>query len=565
MNSKMKILIMTLCISLFVVGCGLEPVENDHKEAVEIEKLEPEYGGEINLPLTNIKTLNPLVNKNELYYYFQKLVYESLFEIDNSFNITPKLAESYSIGDEGKVVNIKLRDDVYWHDGEKLKAEDVIFTLECIKSLGTSSMYGSLINQGLNTLDNFNLNKDIVATGSGSDLTITYTHPYGNNLEVLTFPIIPSHLFNGAKEGIKEKDFPLVGTGPFVYDSYAEFKELKLVGNETYRDGKPYLDRVVGNILDSREDTLRAFETGQINSIVDMGINWEKYGKNSRMKLMEYTSSSYEFLGFNFKNPIFEGKKGKQLRQAIAYSLDRETIIDKAYLGHGKLTDAPLQPNSWINIDMKYDYDLEKANKEMNLAGYKNKDEEGYFIDGNGKRLSFRLLTNSSNSFRFNAADMVRKNLKTLGIEVVVVPESQSGNTLTQEEINAQWNEVQNLTKQGNFDMVLSGWDFSYIPELNFIFHSGKAQGDNFISYANENTDKLLEEVAYSGGSRDKKQDSYKKLDRNLIDNLPYVSICFKNKALIMDKKFYGENQPTFYNPYRNFDKVFIKSNGKNK
>lgn len=559
MAKKFKVLIMTMCL-LFVLTSCKDPMKEDIKEENKKEEVfEPKYGGEINLPLTNLKTLNPLLNKNELYYYFNKLVYESLFEIDESFDVAKKLVDSYYIEDEGKTVRINLRNDVFWHDGEQLKAEDVIFTLDCIKKLGEESIYGNLIAQGLNTYGNFNLNRDIKMEGSGLELIVEYSQPYGNNLEVLTFPIIPSHLFKNVNEALNPKDYTIMGTGPFKLDTYGEFKELRLAANESYRDGKPYLDYVNGVILDDKEDIMMSFETGQLNAIIDMGNGWEKYGKNSRMKIMEYPSSSYEFLGFNFKNEIFEGNRGKHLRKAIAYAIDNDEIIDKAYLGHAKKTDLPLQPNSWLNMGSRYDFDKKAAIEELKFAGYKNKDADGYYLDEDNNRLKFKLLTDTLNPTRFNAADNIRKNLKAIGIEVELWSQEQSTNLTTKEEKDKQWDLVQSEIAKGNYDLVLSGWDLSYIPDLSFMFSSSKIGSSNFINYSNNNTDKLLENVFYSGGSREVKLNNYKKLNNNLIENLPYASICFKNKALIIDNKFAGENKPTFYNPYKKLDKLFIK------
>ncbi len=559
LKKKIRFLILLLAITIFTVACEKVDLKQLSENKNNQEKnIEPSYGGVINLPLTNLKTLNPLLNQNELYYYFNKLIFESLFEFDDNLDLRPELAESYSIENNGRTISIKLRDDAYWHDGEALTAEDIIFTLECIKTLGASSTYGSLISQGIGALGDYNLNTAINITGSGKNISVDFDKAYGNNLEVLTFPILPAHIFENVVDGTREKDFKMIGTGPFKYKSYTNFKELRLVANEEYREGRPYLDEVVGKILGTREDTLRAFETGQVNTLVTMGTEWEKYGKNSRMKLVEYASANYEFLGFNFKNPLFSSPGGKFIRKAIAYSIDRDKLIEKIYLGHGTKTDVPIHPDSWLKIEGRYDYDLDKAREELKKAGLGVRDGEGYYLDANNKRISFRILTNSLNPLRRGTADLLKKSLKDLGFEAEIFPNSDYLTSASEDEIKAQWDLVEAEIKRGNFDILVAGWEHSVIPEISFMFHSSKLGRGNYINYGDPSTDRFLENAFYSGTSRENKVKAYEKLERNLMENLPYISLLYKNKALIMDKRYHGKSNPSFYDPYRGVEKLYI-------
>lgn len=563
----MKYKILTVCLSLIllITACGAEDLKINSSDNKIEENKKPNYGGVINLPLTNMSTLNPLLNENELYYYFNKLIFESLFEFKEDLDLKPELAESYTIEDGGKTLRIRLKDGVLWHDGESFSAEDVIFTVDCIKALGQNSIYYNLIEQGIGAFGGFNLNSGVVFSGSGLDLVVEFDKSYSNSLEILTFPIIPKHSYKHIQEAISPKDFKLIGTGPFKFDSYGEFKELRLIANEDYRDGRPYLDQVVGKVLDTREDTLRAFETGQVNTLVTMGTEWEKYGKNSRMRLVEYASSNYEFLGFNFNNELFKSPQGKFVRKAMAYAIDRDSLIDKVYIGHATKADLPIHPDSWLKIDGKYKYDLEKAHEEMKKAGFGVRDSEGYYLDENNKRLSFNLLTNTLNPLRFATADSIRRNLKELGIEIVIVPETRALNTTTEAEINNQWELVQKQISGGDFDLVVSGWEHSVIPEISFMLHSSKFGQGNYIRYVNPSTDRFLEDAFYSGLSRESKLKAYEKLERNLLENLPYVSLVYKNKALIMDKRYLGETNPSFYDPYRGIERLYLPENADNK
>lgn len=565
MIRKNRLLAILVCVALVITSCKKIDIEKISTEKLEKpEEAKPEYGGEISLPLVGLSTLNPLLSKNESYYYFNKLIYESMFEFDENLDIVEKLAESYSLEENGRIVNIRLRDDVFWHDGQKLKAEDVIFTIEAIKSLGLSSSYGSLINQALGGLDRINLSSVIEAEGSGRELRIIFDRVYGNNLEALTFPIIPAHVFSNIKEALAKDDYRLLGTGPYKFKSYRKSKELILERNEDYRGGRPYLEKVVGRIMASEEDAIRAFETGQINAAVMEGTDWEKYGKSNRMKLIEFATPNYEFLGFNFSRDIFAGPSGVHLRKAIAHAIDRDSIVGKVYLGHGVKADLPIHPDSWLNKAGSYEYDLKLANEEMKKAGYSLKDGEGFYLDDKQERLKLRLLTNSLNPMRFGSSDIIRRNLKELGLELELVPENPNLANTSSEEFDSQWNLVQGELARGNFDLVLAGWQQSIIPDPSFMFHTRNLGSSNFIRYSNETTDRLLEEAFYAGQSREDKLRAYEKLEKNLMSMMPYASICYTHKALLIDRQYYGEANPSFSDPYRGLDRIFTLEDSKN-
>ena len=93
---------------------------------------------------------------------------------------------------------------------------------------------------------------------------------------------------------------------------------------------------------------LTAFETGQVHVATTEGIDWEKYDQSNRVRIYEFISQDYEFLGFNFSKGIFSSENGNTLRKAMAYGIDRQAIIQRVYLGHAIQIDLPIHPNSWL-------------------------------------------------------------------------------------------------------------------------------------------------------------------------------------------------------------------------
>lgn len=560
-----------MLITITTIGCqkselaiGNEDKTEDIETPIEFTPVE---GGQVVLPLTTFNTLNPLITENSSYYYFSKLIFESLFEFDNDLNITNQLAEDYSIKDDGRTIEIKLKDNVYWHDGEKFKPEDIAFTINTIKYANTDSTYKEMFTNAMGSNSPSDLRRIIdVTIIDESNILISFDRAFSNNLEVLTFPIIPKHIFASAKGGnsdfikaLESNDYTPVGTGPYKFESYEKMKQITLSSNDNYRDGKPYISEILGRVLANEEDILTAFETGQINMATTIGVDWDKYNQNDRIKILEFVSANYEFLGFNFSKEIFSGEKGEGLRRAIAYAIDRQTIIEKLYLGHGTQTDVPIHPDSWLLSEKAntFGYNLDLAKEELKKMGWKDTDNDGMLEDENGEMISFNILTNTYNPMRLRTAELIKDDLMKLGINIIINPESKKDD-VTVEDVEQQWAEINELLATGNYDIALLGWQLSVIPELSFAFHSSQIPyNTNFIKYSSENMDKMLTD-AFLIGSREEKVKAYDELQSLIVKELPYISLFFKNKALLVDTKIVGDLQPAFFNPYKGIDKCYI-------
>ena len=570
MRGRKKLAILfILLISIFVSGCqeNKQSFNEGHEgNSSNIDEYKPEYGGEIVLPVTNINSLNPLIVNNRSYYYFSKLIFESLFEYDENFQIVNQLVENYSFKDNN-TLNIKLKDNVYWHDGEKLTAYDVAFTINTIKYSDDDSTYKRLWRSYVGNFNGDNIN-NIMKALVIDELTmdIVFGFEFSHKLEVLTFPIIPRHIFvdsieNGRsyERALVAEDYIPIGTGPFKFVSYEKYKNIQLEANENYREGRPYIDTITGMILDDKELALISFETGQTDLAFSVGVDWEKFAQNKQVNIIEYISQSYEFLGFNFSNEVFS-KYGQGLRRAIAYGINRQEIIENVYLGHATQIDVPIHPNSWLLSDEAniYGYNTDMARKELENMGWDDIDGDGYYEDEEGNEVVLSLTTNSFNNLILNVAEIIVDNLKDIGIQVIKDYESKLPDNLSEEVTENQWIELNEKLKEGKFDIVLLGWNLSPVPELSFAFHSSQIKSNtNFIRYSNEKMDKALLD-AYTALNLENKFKAYKNVQEIFLEELPYVSLFFKNEALLLNSKIKGDIDPTFYDLYRNIEKWYI-------
>jgi peptide/nickel transport system substrate-binding protein len=544
-------------ILILLVGCSgdIDTASNEENKDVEIDYMIVE-GGEVVLPLTPFNTLNPLMTNNLSYYYFSKLIYEGLFEFNEKLEPIPQLAESYNISNDGKTITVKLRNDVFWHDGEKFTAEDVVFTINTLINSKAKTSYDDIFSK-----DTRIINAKII---DQHQVEIFFENSSYNILESLTFPIIPSHRFvtNKAQDGyvnaLQLDGYIPIGTGPFKYGSYDKYKSIKLEAYDGYRFGQPSIKYIIGKVLDNNELFITAFEAGQINLTPVSGVNWDRYKENSRIIVLEYVSNDYEFLGFNFNNQLMSGDKGAAIRKAINYAINRQEIIQKIYLGHATQVDVPLHPNSWLLSEdaVYYGYNPTQSNKILQSAGFTDLDGDSILEDNEGKKLSFRLITNPTNINRFRTAEMIREDLKEVGIEIILDFNTSYVSSVELDEKLNDWQKVNDKLLSGDYDIVLSGWQLSLTPDLYDFFHSNQIGINNFINYNNQNMDELLTNLNnYSHGS---KLSSFKTIQDLIIEDLPYISLYFRNKAILVDSKIKGELSPNVFNLYKGLERCFI-------
>ena len=569
MKNKIILLMVFSLLIGTLSGCQLNQDETENtqeeEQAIEDKKNVAVEGGEIILPLTTFETLNPLVTENNSYYYFSKLIFDGLFQFDSDLNVVPQLAESYKLGEDGRNMDIKLHSDIKWHDGEPLTTKDVLFTINAIKFADSNNIYREMFQSSVGSYSPSDIRRIVdVKVGDDHNFTLVFDRVFSNNLEVLTFPIVASHVFGGLSnaayaKALEIKDYSPVGTGPFKFEKYDKMKEISLSANEDFRSKRPYVDKVIGRVFESEEDIIQAFETREVTIATTVGVDWDKYTQEDNTRSIDFVSSSYEFLGFNFAKNVFTQESGVAIRKAITYALDRQSIIEKVYLGHGTQIDVPIHPDSWLLSDEanQYGYNLEKAKQQLQQAGLTDKNEEGTLIvDGN--ELVLKLLTNTLNPLRLKTANLIKDDLAKIGIKVIISPETdEQREEASKEEIESQWEKINRDIMNGNYDMVLSGLQLSAIPDLSFAFHSSQRRAMNFINYTNPEMDVLLEK-SLANRSRDEKKEAYKELQALIVEDVPYSSLLFKNKSLLLDSKIMGDIDPSFFNPYKGLENAYI-------
>ena len=561
-SKKIIFLLIVSLISTLLISCNYDK----EKEVKDVDSVQKDLNylitedGQVILPLTNFDTLNPLITENVYYFNFSKLIFEGLFDFDEHLRPTPQLASAYSIENDGKIVSIKLKENVFWHDGEKFTSDDVVFTINTLKYANNDTTYKKMLSSALGNINTVDLNRIIdVKAIDEYNLNIVFDRGFSNNLEILTFPIIPKHIFvnnnknQGYLKALEIENYTPIGTGPYEFVNYDKFKSITLKAYDNYRDGKPGIETVVGKVLEDEELILTSFETGQISLAKANGVDWDKYKNNNRIKVIEY------LLGFNFDKDVFSNENGLAIRQAIYYGINRQDIIKKVLLGHGTQIDVPINPESWLisNFANTYGYNVELAKSELISAGFTDIDGDEILEDEAGNKLSFRLLTNSYNPLRVKIAEMIKSDLKEIGINIIPDYDTSLQDNITEEMKNRELDRINNKLISGDFDIALTSWQISVIPELSFLYHSNSSNLTNFSRYKDDTMDTLLTN-ANNVFEREEKLIAYEELQKYIVEDIPNISLFFNNSSILVDSSIVGDLTPTFFNPYKGLERCII-------
>ncbi|WP_016875494.1 ABC transporter substrate-binding protein [Chlorogloeopsis fritschii PCC 9212] len=385
------------------------------------------------------------------------LIYEGLItENPISGEVEPALGESWQISDDKLRIVFTLREGLKWSDGKPLTVDDVVFTYNDI-----------YLNEAIPTDT-----RDILRIGESRKLPsvrkiderrveFTTPEPFRPFLRVLGLPILPAH---SLQKYVKQKDgegkpiflqklgvdTPLeqvIVNGPYKLERYDTNQRVIFRRNPYYwrKDAQgnpqPYIDRIIWQIVESTDTALLQFRSGGLDSISispDYFSLLKRQEKQGNFKTYNGgPAAGTSFVLFNLNKGERNGKplvnpiKSRwfntvEFRQAVAYAIDRQTMINNTFRGLGQPQDSPISVQSPYYLSPKeglkvYDFNPEKAKQLLLKAGFKYNDK-GLLLDAQGNHVRFTLLTNAGNKIREAMGSQIKRDLRKIGMTVDFTP-----------------------------------------------------------------------------------------------------------------------------------------------
>ncbi len=372
---------------------------------------QPKRGGTFVVALgSNPEHLNISLSSSVIVGLAASAATEGLVRIARDYQLKPALATSWTVSPDGKAITFKLRMGVKWHDGVPFTSADVKYTYEKLSPLHprASTVFKNI---------------DSIETPDDQTVIIKLKAPFAPFVDFLTAEntgIQPKHIYDGTDPLKNPANNAPIGTGPFKFDLWKPGESVTFVRNPDYWDtGKPYVDRLVFRILPDSNSRILALESGDVDFVSNYDIAFNDVARLRKSKDIVIEDGRGHprvlLLFFNTKKPPMDDVR---VRGALFRALDRKLMLDGGFANIGGLGTSSISPAmSWaynpdVDYMKMYAYDVVRANKELDDAGFKK--------GADGNRFTLRFTYDPAQPGFKEVADIVRVNWQALGVNVTL-------------------------------------------------------------------------------------------------------------------------------------------------
>lgn len=439
----------------------------------------------------------PALNQQAPTQFVAGKIYESLLTYTHELKPMPGLAKSWEVSSDGLTYTFKLEEGVKWHDGKPFTADDVVFSLGDMlpKVHGRARVILGKYVQSVEKIDDHTV-KISLKTSFPAFMTM---------FEPGFAPMMPKHIYEGTDYLTAEANQKPVGTGPFMFKEWRRGEYIKLERNPNYwKEGKPYLDELIFNVIPDSASRAVAFEQGTVNVLRGGDIDNVDVKRLRSLPNVEYSTKGWEmfspqaYLIMNMRKPPFDNTK---VRQAVITAMNRQLVVNNIFFGLGKVSTGP-----FVETEMFYDpktppieFNMKKARELIKESGVNPGD------------YTIRML-----SFPYGATwerldEYTKQSLEQLGFKVNLESTDAGG-----------W-----ASRTGNWDFDLTTtYAYQYgDPALGverFHITSNIVKGSPFANvqgYSNPELDKVWSQAASSNDPAER-QKLYSQIQTQLVNDM---------------------------------------------
>ena len=443
--------------------------------------------------------MNPMVSTRSTEQMIRGLMFESLLGVDLKGNIQPNLAKSWEVSSDGKLYTFHLRKGVKFHDGREMGARDVKFSMGYVMNPknGAYGLRDLEIVEKVETPDKFTVKMHLKKASVPFLASLT---------DIQAFSVIPNE---SLEEGVrKPSSFP-PGTGPFSFVEWKPQQRIVFERFDNYWGQKAFIDKlVIRPIIDA---TVRfvALRSGDVDMVEISPYEWVKRvldGKVKGIKAVRASHASFRRIAFNVTSPAFSSKK---LRQAVAHAINRQEILEAAYMGFGESTSQryPVGHLWYAEGVEPPSFDPQKAKALLKETDYKGE--------------SLNLMV-SAGIYNEAVGVAVQSQLKRIGMNVkLLVVERGTGLS---------------MRRNGTFVFRTGGGRVSPDPMetyVGFECENTKKRIRNEMGYCDKKVDASLKKLGIEP-KQDKRKWIVKQIITQLNEDVPAVNIGFAPEFFTM-------------------------------
>jgi ABC-type transport system substrate-binding protein len=425
------------------------------------------------------------------------------------------------------VIVFHMRPGVQFQDGHAVSADDVRFTYEAImdpKNLSPRTADYVPVKQ-VEVLDPLTVR-------------IVYKVLYSPAFGTWQMGILPEHLLNKAaleKEAlargrdpaqfsIRDSNFNRhpVGCGPYKFREWKSDQYIMLDRFQDYWEGPPnytsYAYRIIPNVLTQEME----FYAGTVDSYSVQPYQVARLTSDPLFQSFSGLTFGYTYIGYNMRREPFNDRR---VRLALGMAIDIEKIIKYVLYGQGDRITGPFpaQTDFYNRAIQPIPYDPDKALQLLAEAGWK-RNAEGW-LEKNGKRLAFTLITNSGNDIRKAILAIAQDAWKKIGVDIRT--DLLEWSVFIQERVNKL-----------DFDALILGWSMGIDPDLYQIWHSSQTESNrlNFVGFKNQEADDLIVKIRQEYDHSQQVDDCHR-LHEIIANEQPYTFLYVGKWTAVLDKR----------------------------
>jgi peptide/nickel transport system substrate-binding protein len=546
----MRIVKFLLCLALFLpvfTSCNNEETVQSKRVVIGIS--------------ADLETINPAYSFSVDEGVIDETIFLSLvqFEWNNNeggLDAKPMLATSWEWGPDSSFVIFNLRDSVYWSDGVKFTADDVVSSFDIYSDPKTQSrFYGSFKNLYTDHDEHIDIKK-VFEVISPLKIKINFIPKSIPSLLDVVFPIIPKHIYDKLDRELLTSasiNFNPVSDGPYKLKKWDRNQMIVLEANKnSFLYKKGMIDEFIFKIIPDYSSRLTQLQKGEIDFselIRPMDVNDLK--KVDKLKISSVKGREYDYLGLSNidltsyaqnksikKNKYFGNPK---VRRALAYAINRDEILREYINNFGELAITPVSSifKKYFDNQLKpIEYDPEKAKELLAEDGWKDINNDGV-IEKNNVEFRFTIKIPSGNPLREFAGTIIKNDLKAIGIDV----------NIEKLELGAFLDDLYNK----KMEAWMASWYIQIPLELKPYWYSDlKSTPLNFTNYQNKEVDNLIDKLEKRITSQQKIA-LYKQFQQIIYADEPVVFLYWTDNVVVYNKRI----ESITINPYGSLQKLW--------
>jgi peptide/nickel transport system substrate-binding protein len=538
---KLRWQILVVLLTLIIVGVLLLS-----QKPTQIAKApEPVAGGIYTEALVgSFGRLNPLLDiNNPADRDIDRLLFSSLIRFDPNGVQQPDLAESWGVSEDGKDYNFTLRDNAYWHDGTPVTSDDVLFTINLLRS--QYSAYPADVHTLWDNVDITRVNE--------KNFRLSLTEPFVPFLDYLTFGVLPEHLLrNVAADQLASNNFNLapVGTGPFKFDhlmtEQGKITGVVLAANDKYYGQAPFLEQMVFRYYPDEQSAWEAYKVGEVLGISQVpaaAIPTACADPNISCYSSRLPRLSLVLFNLGDSNlPYFQDKK---IRTALMEGLNRDWMIAQILKGQAILANSPILPSTWAYYggETPIAFNPDDAIEQLKAAGY-ILPADGSVRTKDATVLSFTLVY-PEDPLHGQIAEAIRQNWARIGVEAKL--QAVSYDSLLKDYLGPH------TYQAALVDLDLSR---SYDPDPYPFWHQAEiSNGQNYSQWDNRTASEYLENARVLADMNVRMR-LYRNFQVIFGRELPALLLYYPVETFAIDSRVQGVQAVPLFEPADRFNQV---------